>query len=184
MTNPPTPLPGPCADWTVARACAEDAPALAALMSDPAVYPGTLQTPHGSTAFWRERLAAMDKPGADLMLAARQGDTLLGCAGLHPVGASPRRRHVMSLGLTVAGPAQGQGVGSALLAALLDHADHWVGVLRVELTVFADNARAIALYRRAGFEHEGTHRGYALREGRYVDCLAMARWHPRPPTLG
>ena len=39
-------------------------------------------------------------------------------------------------------------------------------VLRIELTVYTDNAAAIALYRKFGFEIEGTHRAYALRDGR------------------
>ena len=51
------------------------------------------------------------------------------------------------------------------------------------LTVYTDNARAIALYEKAGFAHEGTHRAYALRAGRFVDAHAMARLHPNPPPL-
>jgi putative acetyltransferase len=74
-------------------------------------------------------------------------------------------------------------VGSALMAAMCEYADRWVGVLRLELTVYTDNAAAIALYRKFGFQVEGTLRGYALRDGRYVDALAMARLHPSPPRI-
>jgi L-phenylalanine/L-methionine N-acetyltransferase len=56
-------------------------------------------------------------------------------------------------------------------------------VLRLELDVFADNQRAIALYRKFGFVHEGTHQAYALRDGAYVDSLSMARLHPAPPRI-
>ena len=80
--------------------------------------------------------------------------------------------------------AQRRGVGSALMAAMCDYADRWAGALRLELTVFVDNEPAIALYRKFGFEIEGTHRAYAMRDGRYVDAYAMARLHPSPPTLG
>jgi putative acetyltransferase len=66
--------------------------------------------------------------------------------------------------------------------ALLDYADNWGQVLRIELGVYADNARAIRLYERCGFQHEGRMRAYALRDGQYVDSLAMARLHPRPPA--
>ena len=45
----------------------------------------------------------------------------------------------------------------------------------MELTVFVDNARAIALYERFGFEREGLMRDYAFRDGAFVDALAMAR---------
>ncbi|MGE4051090.1 MAG: GNAT family N-acetyltransferase, partial [Piscinibacter sp.] len=71
----------------------------------------------------------------------------------------------------------------ALMAAMCDYADRWAGALRLELTVFTDNAPAIALYRKFGFEIEGTHRAYALRDGRYDDVYAMARLHPNPPVL-
>lgn len=69
------------------------------------------------------------------------------------------------------------------MAALLDWSDHWAQLLRLELTVFADNPAAIVLYGKFGFEIEGTHRAYALRDGRYVDVNTMARLHPNPPTL-
>ena len=73
-------------------------------------------------------------------------------------------------------------VGDLLMAAAIEQADRWLGVLRLELTVYADNTRAIALYRRHGFEMEGTLRAFALRDGVYVDAYAMARIHPRPPV--
>jgi putative acetyltransferase len=41
-----------------------------------------------------------------------------------------------------------------------------------------DNAPAIALYKRNGFEIEGTHRDFAFRGGSFVDAYAMARIKP------
>ena len=70
------------------------------------------------------------------------------------------------------------------MAALVDWADQWANLLRLELTVYTDNEHAIALYRRFGFVIEGTHRAYALRRGVYVDAHCMARLHPNPPALG
>ena len=46
-----------------------------------------------------------------------------------------------------------------------------------------DAQHAIALYRSLGFVEEGRHRAYALKDGRYIDSLSMARLHPRPPQL-
>ena len=69
------------------------------------------------------------------------------------------------------------------MQALCDYADQWGQILRIELTVFSDNARAVALYKRFGFEHEGTHRGFALRAGAYADAFSMARLHPNPPSI-
>lgn len=172
---------------TIRRATTQDAAAYARIMGDPDVLADLMQLPYTSEEIWKARLAESLMPGKpDLLLVAeRAGDAgrseVVGTAGLHPVGPALRRRHAMMLGLSVAREAQGQGVGRALMQALCDWADHWGQVLRLELQVYADNARAIALYRRFGFEQEGRHRGYALRSGVYVDSLSMARWHPAAP---
>ena len=48
------------------------------------------------------------------------------------------------------------------------------------LTVFAGNERAIASYRRAGFEPEGVMRQAAFSGGAWVDVMMMAALNPRP----
>lgn len=171
-------------DLLVRRVRRDDAAAVAATMSDPLVARGLLQMPHGSEDFWRKRIEEMPAGNAavEIMLVAERGGVVIGNAGLHGVAAL-RRRHVAGLGIAVARDSQGQGVGSALMAALIDWADQWAQVLRIELTVFSDNDAALALYRKFGFEHEGTHRAYALRDGVYADVHAMARLHPNPPAL-
>ena len=168
----------------VRRATTKDAAAFARMMSDPAVYAGLMQLPFPSEEMWTARLTESLAPGkTDLILVAEEGGEAVGSAGVHPVGTALRRRHAMMLGLSVAREAQGRRVGSALMAALCDYADNWAGVLRLELTVYADNERAIGLYRKFGFVVEGTHRAYAMRDGHYVDALCMARLHPNPPPL-
>jgi putative acetyltransferase len=168
----------------VRRVRRDDAAAIAATTSDPQIARGLLQMPHGSEDFWRKRIDEMPAgpAAADIILVAERGAVVVGHAGLQGVAAL-RRRHVAGLGISVAQSAQGQGVGTALMAALVDWADNWAQLLRLELTVFTDNAAAIALYRKFGFEDEGVHRAYALRDGAYADVLAMARLHPRPPSL-
>ncbi len=169
---------------TVRRPTVDDAAAFARIMGDPAVYPALMQMPHASVEAWRARLGEAAPPGkADLLLVAELGGEVVATAGLHPTGPALRRRHAMMLGMSVAPHAQRQGVGSALMQALCDYADRWLGVLRLELTVYVDNAAAIALYRRFGFAIEGRHRGYAMRDGRFVDAFAMARIHPDPPRI-
>ena len=169
---------------TVRRTTTKDAAAIARIMADPGVYAGLMQLPFPNEELWAARLAESLAPGKpDLLLSAELHGEVVGSSGLHPVGAALRRRHAMMLGISVAREVQGRGVGSALMAAMCDYADNWAGVLRLELTVYADNAPAIALYRKFGFEIEGTHRAYAMRDGQYVDALAMARLHPNPPAL-
>jgi len=169
---------------TIRRATPRDAAAYARIMGHPQVFGGLMQMPFATEQSWAERLAETLAPGrTDLLIVAERDATVLGTAGLHPAGTAIRRRHALMLGISVAPEAQRQGVGSALMAAMCDYADRWIGALRIELTVYADNAPAIALYRKFGFELEGTHRGYALRDGRYADAHAMARIHPNPPSI-
>ncbi len=153
-------------------------------MSDPAVLPWLLQLPYGYEATWRKRIDAMVSAptSGELFIVAERAGVLVGNAGVHPA-PQVRRNHAAGIGMSVAHSAQGQGVGTALMEAIIDWADNWARLLRLELTVFTDNAAAIALYKKFGFEVEGTHRAYALRHGAFADVLAMARLHPKPPQL-
>ena len=168
----------------IRRATVKDAPAMTRYMSDPVIFGSLLQMPYPNEEAWVARLAADNTPGkTDLALVAERDGELIGSAGLFSPGVAPRRRHAMGLGISVASAAHGRGVGTALMAALCDYADNWLACLRIELTVYAQNAIAQRLYRKFGFELEGTFRGYALRDGAYVDALSMARLHPNPPTM-
>jgi putative acetyltransferase len=171
----------------IRRAVAADAAAFARTMGHPQVLRNLMQLPYASEAQWQAHLAESLAPGkGHLVLVAEQPDEqgvprVVANAGLHPAGTHVRRRHVMSLGIAVHPQAQGQGVGRALMRSLCEWADQWGQVLRIELTVFVDNERAIRLYEQQGFVKEGRMTGFALRQGRYVDAYAMARLHPDPP---
>ena len=168
---------------TLRRARPADAADFARVMGDAEVYANLMQLPFPSEAMWRTRLEELSAPASTaILLVAERAGRVLGSLGLHPA-TQIRRRHVAMLGISVDMTCQRQGVGSALMQAACDYADGWAQILRIELTVFTDNAGAIALYQRFGFRHEGTHVGYALRQGAYRDVHAMARLHPQPPQL-
>ena len=158
-----------------------DAAAISALFGTVGTFEGTLQLPDMPVASRLEFLQKIDTQAPKLVAVA--GDAVVGMAGMHSMQPSLRRSHVRGLGIGIAPAWQGQGLGLELMERLLDWADNWGGVLRIELHVHADNERAIALYRSLGFAEEGRHRGYALKNGRYVDSLSMARLHPSPPRI-
>lgn len=149
-----------------------DVDALTRLYTHRNAYAQTLQLPFQSTEIWRKRLTTNDETQHTLVAIA--SGELVGNLGLTRL-TRPRRAHVGEIGMAVRDDWQGKGVGSALMQAAVDLADNWLGLRRLELHVHVDNARAIALYRKFGFEVEGTHRAYALRDGLYVDTLSMAR---------
>ncbi|MBV8680879.1 MAG: GNAT family N-acetyltransferase [Aquitalea sp.] len=155
-----------------------DAAALAALMAAPSCYGNTLQLPYPSLSLWQQRLSAAEPLKHALLLETGAGQVI--AHGSLWRESVPRLAHGARLGMAVHQDWQGKGVGSALLQALLELADNWLGLHRVELTVFTDNAAALALYRKFGFEQEARLRAYALRDGRYEDVLKMARLRPFP----
>lgn len=149
-----------------------DIAALAETFEQPKVIWGTLAEPWISTDQRQKRFG--EATANEARLVAVIDGKPIGAASLH---REPRHRrsHVGSLGMAVHDAYAGRGAGSALMAAIVDLADRWWNLTRLELDVYADNARAIALYERFGFEREGVRRAYAWRDGGYVDSLAMAR---------
>lgn len=136
---------------------------------------GTLQLPYTSRELWESRL--INKPEGLYSLVAVIDNKVVGNLSLMTTNR-PRKKHVGSIGMGVNDAFAGRGAGSALMQACVDMADSWLNLIRLELTVFHDNAPAIALYEKFGFEHEGRHKHYAFRNGRYEDTLAMARIRP------
>jgi putative acetyltransferase len=159
---------------TIRPATEDDADAFAKVFSDRSASNGTLQHPYTSADVWRTRLTG-NIGTRQVVFAAVVNGRVVGNAGLHPINDNPRQKHVCSLGISIAEAYQGRGVGRALMNACLDFADRWANYERVELTVHADNARAIKLYESLGFEHEGRLRDFSFREGGYVDALFMGR---------
>jgi L-phenylalanine/L-methionine N-acetyltransferase len=152
----------------------EDAQAFAKVFADRGASSGTLQHPYTSSEVWRARLTG-NVSTRQVTFAAVVNGRVVGNAGLHPINDNPRQKHVASLGIAIADAFQGRGVGRALMNACLDFADNWANYARVELTVHADNARAIGLYESLGFAHEARLRDYSFREGGYVDARLMGR---------
>ena len=147
---------------------------IAAMMALPKVRWGTLQLPYASREQWRKK---MENPPEDLLgIVAVLDESIVGVAGIWRQRG--RRRHAGGLGMSVHDDFHGRGIGSALMAALIDAADNWLDLKRIELTVYVDNAPAIALYRKFGFEIEGTRRADTFRDGQYVDSFEMARLRP------
>lgn len=157
----------------------DDAPAINEIRRMPGVMENILGIPSERTAVSERIFANMDANSHEFVAAVIQDgiEKVVGCAGLH-ISPSPRLRHSAGLGIMVHRDYQGKGVGTALMRAVLDLADNWLMLRRVELSVFTDNEKALALYKKMGFVIEGTKHMAVIRSGEYADEYIMARFLP------
>lgn len=92
-------------------------------------------------------------------------------------GHRQRIAHTGEFGMSVEKTVRDQGVGSLLLKVLIDWADENSTIEKLGLNVHSNNERAIALYKKMGFEVEGV-RKRDLKYGvdQYVDTVVMGRF--------
>lgn len=124
-------------------------------------------------------IETVEKSGG-LYLAAERQQKLVGHLRLvRPESA--KLRHTASLAMALAPVARELGLGRALMEEALEWAGRQ-GVVRINLSVFASNTRAIKLYEQNGFVVEGVRRGQFLLQGRLEDEVMMGHVS-QPPAL-
>jgi ribosomal protein S18 acetylase RimI-like enzyme len=97
-----------------------------------------------------------------------------GWCDITPMTSRPAHSHRGVLGMGLLPQYRGQGIGAKLLHATLMAARDF-GLHRVELTVRQDNAHAIALYKKAGFDVEGEQRDAIQFDDAYENIVCMAK---------
>lgn len=113
---------------------------------------------------------------APIQFLAERGGEIVGWCDITP-SLREGCRHTGILGMGLRAEYRGLGLGRKLLRRALEAA-HAAGLTRIELEVFASNRRAIDLYEKAGFAHEGRKRGARILDGRVEDILLMALLRP------
>lgn len=146
------------------------------LYTEPSVYSQTLHLPSQSTDNWKKRLSNIPEHMHSFVaiIQNHEQEKVVGNIALS-VETNPRRKHTGHFVIAVSEEFQGQGIGKALLNTILDLADDWLNLKRVELMVYTDNQKAIHLYQKFGFHIEGEHQAFAFRHGEFVNAYTMAR---------
>ena len=123
----------------------------------------------------REILKERAESDTGLMLLAEVDGKHAGTAFFDAVGKQNRARHRCNIGVTLYKAFWGMGIGTVLLGEILRYAKI-VGYEQAELEVVSENARAIGLYKKLGFETTGTiPRALKYRDGTYADSLLMVK---------
>ncbi|MBC8943894.1 GNAT family N-acetyltransferase [Xenorhabdus indica] len=150
----------------------EDAEHFQRIFGHPDVYSCTLQHPCPSREMWQDRLKQNNTQGI-LDFVAEIDGKVVGTIGLFTY-VNPRRRHVVGIGIGIDAGYSGKGIGSKMMEFAIDYAFNWLACIRIELEVFTDNEKAIALYTKFGFEMEGIKCKAAFKNGQYCDVVAMS----------
>ena len=146
----------------------EDAAALTDIRHQPEVMRYTPAMPSERALDYQARWGANDH-----VMVAEVDGRVVGFAGLHL--RDRKQRHSAWLGIAVHDEFARRGVGRALMQSLLELADKWIGLVRVDLEADVGNTRGIEMYRRFGFVEEGRLKKAYFSDGEYVDAVIMAR---------
>lgn len=84
-----------------------------------------------------------------------------------------RFAHNAELGIGVLAEYWDRGIGTALMAELVKYARQNKYIKRLFLTVIAENANAIALYKKFGFVERGRKAGFSKVGNAYLDAVYM-----------
>lgn len=107
-------------------------------------------------------------------LVARQGQTILGWAALSPVSSRAVYAGVAEVSIYVGAAARGQGVGHALMAALIDESEQ-CGIWTLQASIFPENVGSIQLHLRHGFRQLGRRERIAQLHGLWRDTVILER---------
>jgi putative acetyltransferase len=151
---------------------AEDIEQLWNLLRHPLVARTTLQMP---TQELTQTEARIKEPHPGLYrYVAVVDDKVVGNISIHQ-SPRPREYHAAGLGMMVDPDYWGMSIGTQLMDTVLDLADNWLNLKRIELEVNTDNPAGVRLYEKSGFVIEGTKRFHTYGDGRWADSYFMAR---------
>ena len=121
----------------------------------------------------RAEIHNISAQGHHLILVAEDDGQLVGfLSGTR--GEFKRNKHGLYIVIGILQAFTAQGIGTKLFIAM----EEWArqrGITRLDLTVMSHNHAGIALYKKCGFEIEGTKRRSLLVDGNYVDEYIMAK---------
>jgi RimJ/RimL family protein N-acetyltransferase len=127
---------------------------------------------------WEAVLYRLESVPQHLLAVAELEGEIIGTVRLFAGMCGSKDQHVAELGIFVLPPYREQGVGKRLMTYALD----WAAgqdLLKITLSVFATNQRAIHMYEQFGFVLEGKRKMQYNVGGEHVDEILMAKFLTR-----
>lgn len=160
-----------------------DLPTFVRWLNDPEVKQGIMIYHPFSQAEednWFERMIARPADerviGIEVRIPSAEGDEeswiLIGTLGFTDINW---RVHASEFGIMIGEKSYwNQGYGTEAVRLLVRYGFDTLNLNRISLRVFENNRRAIRVYEKAGFVHEGRMRQAEYRDGKYLDVLLMS----------
>ncbi len=160
---------------TIRPASLADIPAIAGIYAHAVLHTGaTFELEPPASEEMARRYTELESHGFPYLVAER-GHTVAGYVHASVYRPRPAYRHTIEDSIYIHPDHKGRGLGTALLAALIEHCEHrdW----RQMLAVIGDsgNVASIRLHERSGFRHIGVLQGVGFKFGRWLDTVLMQR---------
>ena len=120
----------------------------------------------------RDYLKNIFNSNKQLYLVAVSNNEIVGTA-VFSVFNTARLSHRAEISISVKKELWGNRIGTRFMEQLIDFAKHTARTEIISLEVRSDNERAIALYKRFGFEKIGTFNGFMKIDGKDISCDIM-----------
>jgi RimJ/RimL family protein N-acetyltransferase len=153
-----------------------DEDALIEYLNDWEIYERTLRIPFPYTAAHAQQwFAIVDKltqqNGQTVNWAIRNAaDKLIGGVGLE--GPGLERSHRAEIGYWLAKPFWSQGIMTAVVRVVCQHAFENLELSKITAHVFSLNGASARVLEKCGFEREGSLRKHFVKDGQFIDAQA------------
>jgi RimJ/RimL family protein N-acetyltransferase len=156
-----------------------DKPALIEHLREKEIYDRTLRIPYPYTEKdaddWLNIVAkATQQQGRAVQWAIRNAaDLLIGGVGFN--GFQVGKSHRAEIGYWLAKPWWGQGIMTAVVQRMCQHAFEEFGLIKVTAHVFATNPASARVLEKCGFQQEGYLKKHFCKDDQYLDARLYAR---------
>ncbi|OAB41104.1 GNAT family N-acetyltransferase [Paenibacillus antarcticus] len=120
---------------------------------------------------WIKKISNIHEDRVDFMIISKDTDEFIGEVVLSEIDSINRNAHIR---IAIGTQHSGKGYGTEAMNLLLGYGFETLNLHRIALEVYAFNPRAIHVYEKIGFQHEGIQRDSLYSEGEFHDLIMMS----------